>query len=219
LFDSDLAIISDIRRGDTEAFRRLVDRHKAKLYGVLCKMLGDSQLAEELAQETFIKAYRGLENYRGEASFSTWLVQIGIHTARDHLRRVRRERQLRLVSLDAESETTLRWAELPDRRPGSDPASPLDEAEAARMIQSALDRLPPEYREVLLLKHRESWPYERIAETTGETVGTLKVRAHRARKLLKEELEGLGWEFGVERRTAARRRAAPQEEVGHAGHD
>jgi len=197
LIDNDTAVVEAIKAGNIDAYRQLVDRHKRKLYGVMMRLVGDPDVAEELAQETFVKAYTGISGFRGNSSFGTWLVQIGVHAARDHIRRTQRFRDRRVVSLEAYREEHGDVSDPADTRAASDPGSELEGKEAAELVQHALGQLPPEYREVLVLKHFENWPYERIAEETGDSVGTLKVRAHRARKLLKDRLTGLGWEAGI----------------------
>ena len=193
--DEDRAVIQAVKSGDTEAFRFLVERHKGVLYGIIFKMVGNSQVAEELAQDTFVKAFEALGNFRGEAKFGTWLVQIGVHAARDHLRRKKRLRQQRIVSLDELRAAQRDDLEPVDKSPGANPLSWLDEREKQDLLQQALGHLPAEHREVIVLKHFVGWSYERIAELTGDSIGTLKVRAHRARKLLKEQMHNLGWQI------------------------
>jgi RNA polymerase sigma-70 factor (ECF subfamily) len=212
----DAAIVKDVQSGNTEAYRLLVDRHQGKLHGILTRMLGDRLLAEELAQEAFVKAYLGIQDFRGEAGFGTWLIQIGIHAARDHLRRQRRRRQLNVVSLDELREARRSSSDPPDERRASDPFDVLDDHQRSELMMRALGFLPFEYREVLVLRHLEGWAYENIAVLTGDTVGTLKVRAHRARKLLKDQLTGLGWEFQSERSARPRDDSPADREVDHA---
>jgi RNA polymerase sigma-70 factor (ECF subfamily) len=173
-----------------------VDRHKSKVYGILLSLVGDSDQAEELAQDTFVKAFTGIGDFREDASFGTWLVQIAIHGARDHRRRMSRLRRRRVVSLEALREARRYELEPADERRWADPRTRVEGREEEWFVREALETLPPEYREVLVLKHFDGWSYERIAELTGDTVGTLKVRAHRARRLLRDSLEKLGWEAG-----------------------
>lgn len=190
--DADAAVVEAVRNGDTEAFRLLVGRHRQRLFGVLLKLTGDRDAAEELAHEAFVKAFRGLAGFRHEAAFGTWLVQIGIHLARDRARRARRRG--RVVSIEALREARHRDLEPADPSPAADPGFAVQAREDRRLMRDALAGLPPDYREVLVLKHFEGWPYGEIAAATGDSVGTLKVRAFRARQLLKERLAELGWE-------------------------
>jgi RNA polymerase sigma-70 factor (ECF subfamily) len=191
---TDQEIVADVRAGNREAFRVLVERHRDTVFGILMRLVADRDLAEELAQEAFVRAYTGLAGYRGEARFSTWLVQIGLHLCRDRLRWSHRKGRDRMVPLDGGRDGTGPALEVVDLRPGSDPGLVLEGRETEALIRGALDALSPEYREVLVLKHLEGWSYERIAEVTGATVGTLKVRAHRARRLLREKMMEGGWE-------------------------
>jgi RNA polymerase sigma-70 factor, ECF subfamily len=185
LKDSDEAIVRAVNSGDTEAFAHLVDRHKERVYATLVRLTGDRGAAEELAHETFVRAYRGLGRFRGEALFGTWVVQIAIHLARD---RVRERQRSRTVSLDELIEREGDSLVFTETRAGYDPLAEMSKRDTAKRIDSALQDLPPDYREVFVLHHVEEIPYETIAEMTGDSVGSLKVRAHRARKLLKEKL-------------------------------
>jgi len=192
--DEDRGIVDAVRAGDVDAFRILVHRHQDRLFGVVFKLVSEPVAAEEIVQDTFVKAYANLASFRGEARFGTWLVQIGIHAARDHLRRMKRTREQRIVSLDTLRALRSQQADPPDPRPAANPFAQLGESEQRDLLQEAMESLPADYRLVLVLKHYEEWPYERIAELTGDTVGTLKVRAHRGRQLLKAKLTELGWE-------------------------
>ena len=99
--DQDNSVIRSVLDGNVEAYRFLVERHRDRLFTILLRMVGDEQQAEELAQATFVKAYRSLAAFRGDAVFGTWLIQIGIHAARDHLRCRQRDRRRGKVSLDS----------------------------------------------------------------------------------------------------------------------
>jgi RNA polymerase sigma-70 factor (ECF subfamily) len=179
----DRTVVERVLGGETNAFRVLVERYQDRVYGYLLRMVSDEELARDLAQETFLRAYRGLAGYRREAAFGTWLIQIGIHAARDELRSRRRAA---LISLDEiRSAVEGRAA---DDDSGIDPLRHLEDVELVAHLEKALAELPPDYREVFLLKHVEEMSYEGIAEQTGDSVGTLKVRAHRARKHLREAL-------------------------------
>ena len=177
----DMAIVLAVRNGDREAFGGLVDRHKDRVYAVLRNLLADPALAEELAHEAFVRAYRSLHTFRGEARFGTWLVQIAINLARDHVRTKQRAKVVPIQGLKPEDEGFL-----VERRVSYDPLLRLQQNELAEMIQGAIEELPEDYREVFVLKHLEELPYEQIAQLTGDSVGALKVRAHRARKLVME---------------------------------
>jgi len=192
LADQDNSVIRSVLDGNVEAYRFLVERHRDRLFTILLRMVGDEQQAEELAQATFVKAYRSLAAFRGDAVFGTWLIQIGIHAARDHLRCRQRDRRRGKVSLDSIIEAGGDAAEPADPRTGPQSVQDIERREEEMLLRRGLAALPPDYRLVLVLKHLEQWTFARIGELTGDSVGTLKVRAHRARRLLRERLTELG---------------------------
>ena len=185
MIDQDESIVREVQAGQTEAFAGLVTRHKDKVYAMLLRPVRDPDAAEELAQETFVRAWRGIGGFRGQALFGTWLVQIAIHLARD---RMRERRRSRTVSLDELLEKSADDSVLADTRSHRDPLSEISDRDMMKRLEAALGDLPPNYREVFVLHHVEDVPYEEIASMTGDSVGSLKVRAHRARKLLREAI-------------------------------
>jgi RNA polymerase sigma-70 factor (ECF subfamily) len=199
VFDEDSAVVQAVKAGDTEAFRHLVDRHKGRLFGVIVALVGDAARAEELVQDAFVKAYTGLAGFREDSSFGTWLVQIGIHATRDYIRWAGRQRGHNVISFDELRAGQRAEFEPPDDRRAADPSTGVEDREGGELLRAAMNELPMEYREVVVLRHLEGWSYEEIAELTGDTTGTLKVRAHRARRLLKDSLERLGWNAGAAR--------------------
>jgi len=215
VLDEDQAVVQAVQRGRTEAFRFLVDRHKGRLYSIIFKLVGDPDVAEELTQDSFVRAYTGLGGFRGEARFGTWLVQIGLHTVRDHVRRQRSVRRRGEVPLESLTGDGGEMPALAEDRPRSDPLTELGEKELRERVARALDRLPHEYREVIVLKHFEGWSYEEIAGMTGNSVGSLKVRAHRARRMLREQFSLQGDEGSW----TGLRIVPSGEEVGHEGVD
>jgi RNA polymerase sigma-70 factor (ECF subfamily) len=212
--DKDGAVVQAVIDGDTEAFRTLVERHKRRLYAVILKLVGDEDLTEELSQETFVKAFRAISDFRRDSSFGTWLVQIGIHTTRDRLRQAKRQRDRGIISIDALRDTHGHSLELVDESRAADPGAEVEAREERALMRRALDELPDEYREVLVLKHFEGWRYQQIADLTGDSIGTLKVRAYRARQLLRERLADQGWSSsigpGIDRQWADVRPGAEQ---------
>ena len=183
--DRDEAIVRAVQDGQTEAFADLVDRHKDRVYGMLMRLAGDPQVAEELAHETFVRAYQGLHNFRGDSQFGTWLVQIAINLARD---RVRERQRNKTISLDALLEHDSDTAAFVETRSYYDPTDAMDERDLIRRFETALQELPKSYQEIFELHHVQNIPYQEIAAMTGDAVGALKVRSHRARKLLKEKI-------------------------------
>ena len=172
-------IIRRCLAGDRDAYAELVYRYRSMAFTIAFRMVGDADAANDLAQEGFIAAYSNLRNFRSGSRFSTWLCSIVINKCRDHLRT-----EKNAVPVD----------DLPELRAtvASDPERAARSGEAGTLVQQALDRLPKEYREVLVLKHIEGREYVEIAEILGLSVGALKVRAHRGREMLKDLLKEAG---------------------------
>jgi RNA polymerase sigma-70 factor (ECF subfamily) len=189
IVDRDEIIVRAVQGGDTDAFAGLVERHKDQVYGVLMRLTGDPGAAEELAQETFVRAFRGIGRFRGESRFGTWLTQIAVHLARDRVRERQRLRE-KIVSLDELVERDADSPVLTESRHQYDPLAEVSERDLMRRFEESLQELPASYREVFLLHHIQGLSYDEIAGMTGDSVGSLKVRTHRARKLLKEMLFG-----------------------------
>lgn len=207
----DMQVVERVLAGDTESFRILVDCHRDKLFGVLMRLLADPLTAEEVAQDTFVKAYTRLAGFRGDASFSTWLVQIGIHLARDRYRRRQRRDKAGIVSLDELRRKSQDSWEPRDDRQTANPQVNLETREKWEHLEAALAGIPAGFREVFTLRHLEDMDYAEISDITGDTPGTLKVRAHRARALLKARLEADGIELGISTTVPSGRRPRKQE--------
>ncbi len=187
--DNDAELVARVLDGSAAAFRGLVERYQRPVLSVIARMVGDPTLAEDLAQEVFVKAYRKLHTYDPRRKLASWLFKIAHNTTIDHLRRARLDTvPLETTTADGEdSWETLRASEAegPERR-----------AEAAQLIaglEAALGRLRPSYREILLLRFQQGLAYHEIVEVTGLSMGTVKVRLHRARKRLAAELAKAGF--------------------------
>ena len=183
----DGTIITRIREGDREAYRLLVDHHRDRVFGILVRMTSDRDLAAELTQEAFVKAYLKLDSFRGDSSFGTWVIQIAIHAARDTFRRNRRDQMHGVVSLEQFLEQSA-TRQIPADKHQRDALSQMQLREVRERLEREIEALPAPYREVFVLKHVEGWSFDRIAEATGDSVGSLKVRAHRARRMLRDAL-------------------------------
>jgi RNA polymerase sigma-70 factor, ECF subfamily len=179
---TDAQIIEVVLAGDCEAYRHLVERYQDRVFGVLLRLVGDRDLAEDAAQEAFVKAYLSLSQFRGDSAFGTWLVQIAVHAARDRTRQQQRRWRHETVDDDGSFEVPTS---------GPDALASLVHDEDRDRLGAALQRLPEDYREVLVLKHIEGWSFEEIAGHARASVGSLKVRAHRARRLLRQILEDM----------------------------
>lgn len=167
--------------GERDAYAVLVDRYRSLAYTIAYRMVGDADVANDLAQEGFIAAYRNLGNFRSGSRFSTWLCSIVINKCRDHLRSDK-------DTVPVDEVTGLRAAA------ASDPERAAAAGETGALVQQALNALPRDYREVLVLKHIEGREYIEIAGILGLSVGALKVRAYRGREMLRGLLAGSGVE-------------------------
>ena len=183
---SDADLVRRTRSGEQQAFAELVRRHGGRVRSTLLRLTSDPDRADDLAQDTFLRAYRGLESFRGEAAFGTWMIQIALHVARDALRSKRRHDNV--VSLDELRERREDDADPIATGAWSDPSDAVADHELVDRLAAALEELPSAYREVFVLHHQRELSYEEIARITGDSVGSLKVRAHRARQLLKERV-------------------------------
>ena len=187
---TDQEIVVLARAGEEAAYRELIRRYERPLFSLLFRMVRDRELAEDLAQETFVKALNAIESYRPEFKFSSWIFKIANNAAIDHLRR----RQIDTLSLDG-SPTARSPEEMHASAPqlGDQSESPLDEVESRELggaIEQAIARLRPEYRSCILLRHVEGHSYEEISRMLDLPLGTVKTYIHRARNELRVYLEG-----------------------------
>lgn len=188
---TDQEVVVLAREGRDAAYRELVRRYERPVFSLVYRMVRDRELAEDLAQETFVKALNAIESYRPEFKFSSWIFKIANNAAIDHLRR----RELNTLSLDGSPN-----AETPDAveatalQVSDRSETPLEELEARELggaIELAIGQLRPEYRACILLRHVEGRPYEEIAEMLSLPLGTVKTYIHRARNELRQSLGDL----------------------------
>jgi len=180
---TDDELVTAILEGDRERFGDLVERYQGRLVNYLFRLLRNLDEAHELAQEVFLKVYQVLDRYDPQYKFSTWLFRVAQNAAIDQIRR----RRLKLVSLhqeDAEGEA--RDWDLPS--PDRGPYGHLRNQERGEALQEAIDALPWEYRELILLRHMGELPYEEIALLKRMPLGTVKNKLFRGRQMLKERL-------------------------------
>ena len=188
---TDQEIVALARAGEEAAYRELIRRYERPLFSLLFRMVRDRELAEDLAQETFVKALNAIESYRPEFKFSSWIFKIANNAAIDHLRR----RELDTLSLEGSPQAeTPEAIEATALQIGGRQESPLAEAEARELggqIEAAIAQLRPEYRSCILLRHVEGRAYEEIAEILNLPLGTVKTYIHRARNELRQALAHL----------------------------
>ena len=191
---SDSALVERAARGDGEAFEEIVCRYQDRIYNLLYRMTGSTDDAEDLAQETFMKAYRAITTFRRGAQLFTWLYRIALNEAYSHGRKGRRRREVEGVSLDAKTggeEAGRNDLIASAQGPALSPARILETAAGQERVQKAISELDEEYRTVVLLRDMEGLDYGQIAELTGATRAAVKSRLHRARLELARKLKDL----------------------------
>jgi RNA polymerase sigma-70 factor (ECF subfamily) len=166
------------------SFEELVGEHQAMVFRTLLRLTGSREHLEDLAQEVFLRLYRALPNFRGEALVTTYLYRIAVNVAQDEWKRRRRDAQS-LVSISDEASG---WE---DRlqHPGRNAEELMEEREFAALVESQLQRLSGVERAVLVLYHQEERTYEQIAVALGLPIGTVRTHLHRGRKKLREGIE------------------------------
>ena len=172
--------IAAAQKGDQEAFAQLVARYEQRVLALTTRMCSNAADAEEAAQEAFLSAWQGLPFFRGDASFSTWLYRLASNACVDLLRREGRWRAN--LSLDDEDAAI----DLPDH--ALSPHSEAERSELRRQIEDGLRALPPEYRQVLVLREVHQRSYGEISQILSLDLGTVKSRINRARKRLRKIL-------------------------------
>jgi len=184
------ALLERLRKGDDNAFGELVSTHWDKIFNRANSLLDNRQDAEEVAQDTFIRARKSLENFRGECSLSTWLYHIATNLAHNKHWYWWRRKRAESISLDTtlgeDSSMTVCDTIASDE---DSPAEKTASEEFMKMLPVAIAALPEKYGEVLRLRNELDLSYEDIAEKMNLSVGTVKSRLSRAREYLREELE------------------------------
>jgi RNA polymerase sigma-70 factor, ECF subfamily len=171
-------LVDRARSGDQGAFEELVRATYVDTYTLAFRLTGDEEDARDVVQETYLRAYRGLKRFRGDAQFSTWLYRITANCASTHLGRRAKHRHDELAD----------DAPLADDRLEIDPAHRAENEALRLRLRAAIDRLPPRLRAVVVLRDVYDLPHEAIADELGITETATKVRLHRARRRLRDDL-------------------------------
>jgi len=190
---TDKELLECARKGDAAALRTLIRRHDKYLYRVVRSVLADDNEAEDVIQETFIRAFRGLENFRGDANIRTWLTRIALNEA---VRRRRRQRStVDLGELHARDDRDPQQTFASSwRAPDSDPERAAARSQMRQILERAIDGLPAAFRTVLILRDVEELSVQQTAKLLGIRPETVRTRLHRARRFLREKL---GAEFAL----------------------
>lgn len=173
-------LLANVRNGAVDDFAEIVRQHQSLVFSILYRYERDAHLVEDLAQETFVKAWRALEQFDGRAPFSHWLSRIAVHVALDHLRKRKRVRNE--IGLDDLGEDAIEWLHSDDEQTG------LEAGQAREILDIAMQKLSPEERLVITLQELEGKSANEISELTGWSKVATRVRAFRARNKLRNAL-------------------------------
>lgn len=188
--DSDAMLVERTVAGDQKAFELLVIKYQRRIQRLIGRMVRDVDLVEDIAQETFIRAYRALAQFRGEAQFYTWLYRIAVNTAKKALMDLKRNPTVSENSFksDDDDETSPLENELTS---SETPEAVLASKEIAQMVNAAMDALPEELRQAITLREIEGLSYEEIAEAMNCPIGTVRSRIFRAREAISDKIKPL----------------------------
>ena len=188
--DSDAMLVERTVAGDQKAFELLVIKYQRRIQRLIGRMVRDVDLVEDIAQETFIRAYRALAQFRGEAQFYTWLYRIAVNTAKKALMDLKRNPTVSENSFRSgdDDETSPQEHELTS---SETPDAVLASKEIAEIINAAMDALPEELRQAITLREIEGLSYEEISEAMGCPIGTVRSRIFRAREAISGKVKPL----------------------------
>ena len=189
--DADALLVERVKRGDVKAFEMLVVKYQRRIERLIGRMVRDVDLVQDIAQESFIRAYRAIPQFRGEAAFYTWLYRIAVNTAKKALMDMKRD-PLVLESYrsggEEGEETSRAENELTD---GETPEAILASKEIAAAVNAAIEALSEDLRQAITLREIEGLSYEEIAEVMSCPIGTVRSRIFRAREAIAVRLRPL----------------------------
>ena len=189
--DADAALIERVKLGDVKAFEMLVVKYQRRIERLIGRMVRDVDLVPDIAQETFIRAYRAIPQFRGESAFYTWLYRIAVNPAKKSLMELKRDpliTETARLSRDDDDETSRVENELSD---GETPDAVLASKQIAAAVNLAIDGLSEELRQAITLREIEGLSYEEIAEMMDCPIGTVRSRIFRAREAIAQRLRPL----------------------------
>lgn len=189
--EPDALLVERTKRGDVRAFEMLVVKYQRRIERLISRMVRDVDLVEDIAQETFIRAYRALPQFRGDSAFYTWLYRIAVNTAKKALLELKRDplvAQGGMVTHDDGDETSRAESVLTD---GETPESLLASKEIGATVNAAIDALSEDLRQAIVLREIEGLSYEEIAAVMSCPIGTVRSRIFRAREAIAERLRPL----------------------------
>lgn len=200
--DGDTLLVQRTLAGDQRAFELLVVKYQRRVERLIARMVRDVDLVPDIAQETFIRAYRALGQFRGEAQFYTWLYRIAVNTAKKQLLQLKRDPVVTMTSLQTAHDDETSAAEYDSITTGADPETPdavLASKEIAQAVNAALEALPKELGQAITLREIDGLSYGEIAEALDCPIGTVRSRIFRAREAISARIKPM-----LERQTGKR---------------
>ncbi|MES2264224.1 MAG: RNA polymerase sigma factor RpoE [Pseudomonadota bacterium] len=186
--ECDQLLVERVQGGDRQAFDLLVAKYQRRLMRLIARIVHDQSEAEDVVQETFIKAYRALRHFRGDSAFYTWLYRIGINTAKNFLTNQHRRAP---TSTDADAEQAETYDGGEHLRDINTPESVLASKQIMQTLNAAMEALPVDLRTAIVLREIEGLSYEEIAEIMACPIGTVRSRIFRAREVIADKLKPL----------------------------
>lgn len=183
----DFACIDECLKGSADSFGVLVDRYQDRIFALVARMVSDPDAIRDLAQETFLLAYRGLSSFKRDSSFMTWLYRIAINVCQSERRRRQRQRRIGTFGIGQSGDP-----DEPEREHADVTTNPLDrleEAERKRLLDAAMEAIDDDQREIVTLRDFHGLSYQEIAEILDCPVGTVRSRLFRARSEIRRRLE------------------------------
>jgi len=198
--DSDQLLVERTVAGDTAAFELLVIKYQRRVERLIARMVRDVDLVPDIAQETFLRAFRALPKFRGDAQFYTWLYRIAVNTAKQFLLELKHDPMVTQSTLDRHASSEDETFQ-PRSEPSSDegPESVLAAKEIAQAVNAVLDALPQDLRQAITLREMDGLTYEEIAEVMNCPIGTVRSRIFRAREAISARIRPM-----LERQTGKR---------------
>ena len=186
-----VSLVERAKSGDTEAFSEIVSCYERFVYNTACRVLTASGMsvsdADDIAQDALLKAWRSLSSFRGDCSFSTWIFRVTVNTARDAIRSTARRPVVSLTRQDSEEDEPEIW-DIPVTSGDELPEEAAERRETIEAVRRAVESLPDDQRQVIVLRDIHDLPYSEIAKILGAEIGTIKSRINRGRANLKKIL-------------------------------
>ncbi|MBD3382434.1 MAG: sigma-70 family RNA polymerase sigma factor [candidate division Zixibacteria bacterium] len=182
---TDEKLIRSALAGEQQAYQGLLERYQKTVFHIVVRIIRNADDAQDLVQETFMRAFNTLESYRSEFRFSTWLCKIAANCSIDYLRK----KKIKAFSMDKPLQTKNGSMEIELEDHSANPEEKLLRKQRLMSIEDAIGELPEKYREVIVYRHHDDKSYEEIAGILGVPIGTVKARIFRARELLKKKLK------------------------------